>query len=112
MPSPSRLVPAAVLFVLSAARVGAQGEEVDTGERRGMMGTIGGSFGTAGVSCVPKCSADRQSGPVLLIRGGGRLGPQFSIIVEADVFRREFPDETGKGRWAMSWYMIGTQWYP
>jgi hypothetical protein len=77
-----------------------------------MMATVGVALGTAGVSCIPKCSSDRQSGPVLLIRGGARLAPQLAVVLESDMYRRDFPNPNGTGRWSMSWYMIGGVWYP
>jgi hypothetical protein len=112
MPIRPRLATLLALFVLTTSRLAAQAELFDFSERRGMMATVGVGVGTAGVSCIPKCSADRQSGPVLLVRAGGRLASQISLVLEGDVYRREFATPEGPARWSMSWYMIGGIWYP
>jgi hypothetical protein len=49
---------------------------------------------------------------VLLLRGGGRLTSQLSVVLEADLYRRDFNTPDGPARWSMSWYMIGGVWYP
>lgn len=111
MPLGHRLVPLATLVILAAAPLAAQ-DDVEFTDRKPLKATIGVSVGTAGVQCVPKCSADRQSGAALMARVGGQVAQGLTIVLEADVYRREFPNEYGKGRWAMSWYMIGGLWYP
>jgi hypothetical protein len=111
MPFRPRLVTLAALFVLATSRLAAQAE-FDFVEKRGLVGTVGLGLGTAGVSCIPKCSADRQSGAVVLLRGGGKLSSQLAVVLEADLYRRDFNTPDGPARWSMSWYMIGGVWYP
>lgn len=82
-------------------------------ERSGLNVSVGGSLASAGVSCDPKCSSDRRSGPVWIVRGGAYVAPQLNLLLEGDFFHQNVETSNGsQGRWALSWYMIGLQWYP
>jgi hypothetical protein len=74
--------------------------------------SVGGSLGSAGISCIPKCGADRLSGPSFFVRGAGQLSSQFFITLEATSWSQGFATPDGKGRWTLNWYMIGSVWHP
>jgi hypothetical protein len=111
MHSPGRAVSVAALVLIAAAPLRAQD---DVGFQQGrLMFSIGGGAASAGVSCTPKCSADRVAGPALLVRGGSQISPQFNVTLEMDFFRRDFKSDNGDdARWTMSWYLLGMQWFP
>ncbi|MDQ8165215.1 MAG: hypothetical protein P3A28_05590 [Gemmatimonadota bacterium] len=96
---------------LCAAADPAGGQDVDAG-RQGLTSSFGVAASTAGVSCVPDCSASRTSGPSFLIRGGAHLASQFAIVAEANLFRQDITTPTGPGSWALSWYTLGMLLYP
>lgn len=102
---------AAMFIALGAAADTAGGQDFEAA-RQGLTSSFGVAASTAGVSCVPDCSASRTSGPSFLLRGGAHLTSRFSIVAEADLFRQGVSTPSGPGSWAMSWYMLGMLLYP
>ncbi len=112
MPLMTRAVwSAAAVLVLGFAARPALGQDFEA-ERGGLTSSLGVSLSSAGVSCVPDCSASRRSGPTFLIRGGAHLSSRFSMVIEGDMYRQGVETPSGPGTWAMSWYMLGILLYP
>jgi hypothetical protein len=102
---------AATVFALVVAPRPALGQDLEA-ERGGLTSSFGVALSSAGVSCVPDCSASRRTGPTFLVRGGAHLTPRFSIVLEGDMYRQGVETPTGPGTWAMSWYMLSMLLYP
>jgi hypothetical protein len=73
---------------------------------------IGGSIGSAGIACTPKCSADRPTGLSYLVRGTGQLNTNISLTLETSSFSKDVDTPNGKGHWTLTWYMLGAVWHP
>src|SRR5262245_11828127 len=93
----------AILALAVAAGPLAAQAELDLPAQKRLWVTIAGSVGSAGVSCVPKCAGDRQTGPALLIRGAGQLSDQFAITLEGTTFRQNVSSGDQKGHWTLNW---------
>ena len=112
MPVRNRAAWSAVVSLALGVAAGAAGAQDFEAARAGMTASFGVAASTAGVSCVPDCSASRTSGPTFLVRGGAHISSRFSIVAEADLFRKNVETPNGPGTWAMSWYMLGMLVYP
>jgi len=102
-------VSAAAMCATAAAPLHAQDFSA---ERRGLAASFGVGATTAGVSCVPKCEADRRSGASFMFRGAANITPQITVAAEVNVFQRKVPISTGDGRWEFTWVTFGALWYP
>jgi hypothetical protein len=110
MPSPSKVFGALAVAACASAPLRAQDLQP---ERSGLMAVVGAGIGSAGVSCDPRCSSDRRSGPIFVVRGGAYVSPSLTLDLETSLFRQNVENSDGsQGRWALSWYLVGLQWFP
>jgi hypothetical protein len=100
------------LLAIAALAVPLAAQEEEFVQPNRLSLTLGASLGSAGISCVPRCSADRLSGPTFLARGTGQLSSQFAISIEASTFTKAVSTPNGPGRWTISWYLLGAVWHP
>jgi hypothetical protein len=105
------LARAILLLALGTGPLAAQAE-YDLAPQKRLWVTLAGSVGSAGVSCVPKCAGDRQTGPAFLVRGAGQLSDQFAITLEGTTFRQTVTSGDQKGHWTLNWYLLGAMWFP
>jgi hypothetical protein len=103
-------VAGALLLATFVARTGAAQD--DPYERRRFTGALGLGVSSAGVSCAPECSLERQSGPALMARVGGHISPQFTLGLETTLYRADVKGMKPAGRWALSWLGLSAAWYP
>ena len=86
--------------------------QADAGERHGFAGAFGVGISSAGISCAPQCTVDRQSGPSYMLRVGGHATEQFVIGLEATVFRADVKTMSPPGKWSLSFLSLVGLWYP
>jgi hypothetical protein len=109
---PIRHAVAGAILLAALATSAAYGQDDQSGDRRGFAGSIGIGVSSAGISCSPQCSADRETGPAYLIRIGGHATPQLTIGLETTLFRGTTKQVTPSGSWSLSWLTLTALWYP
>lgn len=108
MPTPRRL---ALMTALLVAAIRAEAQDY-TAERNGMSATLGVGLSSAGLTCSPRCSGDRRTGPTFQLRGAAAVSPQFTLVVEGNTFQQSVETPSGPGNWRLTWVTIGFLWYP
>jgi hypothetical protein len=100
---------ALLVVALVSSGAHAQGDPL---ERKGFTGAFGVGLTSAGTSCVPECTTERQNGISMLARVGAHLAPEFTLGIEGTFFRTTVKDVSPAGRWSMTWVTVTTLWYP